>query len=255
MVRPRRVRAARDDRRERDVLRAEIPERELDPPGQLGLGAPDDGLDREASVEQVARMGGRTDCVELRGVLDRTEPFDCTFRRDELDPAAGKLRMGRNRDRGRLEADPSAGELGQPPAEIGRRLVGRLDDVHLRRASRGLQVATVGEQHRAVGVDEQLRVRALETTQVANVRPVGDEERVDLERSEEPAQPVQPGAHSAAASQMRASRYPSGPCPTTRCETTSSITECRRHSSRSAMLDRWTSTTGTASSSTASRIA
>ena len=163
--------------------------------------------------------------------------------------------MSRNRDRGRLEADPPAGELGQPPAEIGRRLVGRLDYVHLRRAGRGLHVATVGEQHRAVGVDEQLRVRALETTQVANVRPVGDEERVDLELSEEPSQSVQPGAHSAAASQMRASRYPSGPCPTTRCETTSSITECRRHSSRSAMLDRWTSTTGTDSSSTASRIA
>ena len=47
----------------------------------------------------------------------------------------------------------------------------------------------------------------------------------------------------------------SGPFPTIRVSTTPSSTEKRRHSSRSSMFERCTSTTGTVKSSIASRIA
>ena len=76
----------------------------------------------------------------------------------------------------RLEPDPPAGEeLGERAGDVALRL-GDLDV--LDRAGR-FEVAKVGvERRRALGLDEQGAVRALEARQVADVDRVRDEERL-----------------------------------------------------------------------------
>ena len=76
----------------------------------------------------------------------------------------------------RLEPDPPAGEdLRERTGDVA---LGLGDVDVLDRAGR-LEVAKVGVQRRrALGLDEQRAVRALEARQVAHVGRVGDEERL-----------------------------------------------------------------------------
>ena len=116
-------------------------------------------------------------------------------------------------------------------------------------------VAEVGEELRLPAVlDEQRGVRGREAGQVLDVDQVRDEQR---------ARRAARGARRAARSRLlrarRGRRAPRGsrpgPCRSTRCETTSAITDWRRHSSRSSTFERCTSTIGTSRISSASWIA
>src|SRR5262249_46237292 len=117
-----------------------------------------------------------------------------------------------------------------------------------------LDVAEVGEDAQSVRLDEQRGVRAVQLGEGPDVDRVGDEQR----RLDQGADTVETRPHRALtdeARNSRASRYPSGPFPITRFAAKSAIRDTRRHSSRSSTFERCTSTTGTAKSSTASRIA
>ena len=258
VVRPRGVRAARDDRRERTTSAPSSPERQLDPPGELGLGAPDDRLGGEALEEPVARSAAAARIAS-------SSPASLTARRrstarsvgNELDPARGELRVRRDRSRPRPRSRPvrARARPGGRRGRSGARWSISTASTPASCAGR-LDVAAVGEQQRAVCVDEQRGIRALEPAQVADVHPVRDEQRVDLERGERA-----PGARSSRAltTLPPARRAPPGsppaPCPRLGGRRRPRSPECRRHSSRSAMLERCTSTTGTVNSSMASRIA
>ena len=158
-----------------------------------------------------------------------------------------------------FEADRPARQLAQPLGDSGQEVA--LDDLDVDPfdGARRLCVAPIRHEHDLLVLHEHECVRALEPRQVADVDRVGDEERCDFE-------PLQLGAETLdalvqdltfplCARNTRASWYPVGPLPITRCETTSSITDTRRQSSRFVMSERCTSTTETLKSSSASRIA
>lgn len=73
-----------------------------------------------------------------------------------------------------LEADPPVDVPGDPAHDRALHL-DELDPLDL---APGLRVAEVGEQQRALGLDEQHRVRALEPGEVPDVDGGGDEKRL-----------------------------------------------------------------------------
>jgi hypothetical protein len=197
----------------------------LHAPGEIALGAADEALAPEAVEGLVRDLGRAANGLELIVVLDHAERLDDSVRRDRLDTAGIQPRVPFVRDGGRLEADLAAELVGEALEQVALRL-DDLDPVELVGA---LQIAEVGEQANAVGLDEERGVRAGETGQVADVDGIGDEERA-LERLAQPGDPV---AHRLFTRNSSASRYPSGPLPMITFAATSAVTELRRHSSRS----------------------
>src|SRR5205085_1417576 len=145
------------------------------------------------------------------------------------------------------EPDAAREALGEIGPDVALRL-GELDALD---GAAGVGVAEVAEELGPLRLDEKRGVRAGEADEVADVGAARDEERLLEQRT----QPVDAGHRRLSARNSSASRYPSGPLPTTRVAAISVSTECRRHSSRSSMFDRCTSTTGASISSSASRIA
>ena len=122
-VRPRAVLARGDDRPEGEALGAVVAERALDPPGHVGLGAPDEPLLAERRVDRVGDRARTADRLDLaRRPSPRAVPRRTPRVGTRSAPAGSDrlpLRVGHS---GRLEADPPSGEqLGE-----------RADDVALR---------------------------------------------------------------------------------------------------------------------------
>ena len=122
VVRQRRVRAARDDGLERDRLRAPLPHGALDPPGDLGLRPPDNGLAREPLQRVVQDGRGTADGVELLRILRRPDALDHLPGRHQLGAAFRDRRVGRVRDVVGLEGDGTRGESAQPDAQVAREI-------------------------------------------------------------------------------------------------------------------------------------
>ena len=156
-------------------VRVRLVQELLEAPGELALGPADDAaLVREAFERDVRDLGRAADRVELVLVLDRAQLLDEAVARDRLDPAGVQSASSARSERRRLEADASrrAARRGSGRDRASRRRTRRLD-----RACR-LRVPEVGEEPHALGLDEERRVRAGETRQVADVRRVRDEERL-----------------------------------------------------------------------------
>ena len=144
------------------------------------------------------------------------------------------------------------GELaGQKLGHVGNHLAPALDELDVQEGARRFGIAEVREQADPLGLDDDGDVRADEAGQVAHIGGGGDDQRL-LELRD---QFFGAGVHLPSARYSSASRYPSGPLPITRFLARSEMTDFRRHSSRASMFERWTSTTGTSKSSTASRSA
>ena len=113
-----------------------------------------------------------------------------------------------------------------------------------------LDVAEVGHEAAHVAADQREPVGAGEARDVAQVRGLGDEQRVDvLQAARDPVRP----AHHVSLSNSNASRYPSTPLPETLPTRTSSSTDTCRNASRASTSERWTSIVGSPQISTASR--
>ncbi len=257
-VRHRAGRPRADDRLERGGLAAVGVDELLEPPGELALGPPDPGLAAQCLERRVGRMGRAAQRVELLLVLDRPQPLDEPRARHQLEPAGGERLVARVAQVRRLEAVPA----GEPLADVGQQRAGRLDELDALDGAGGVAVAEVGEEQHPLGLDDERRVRAAQPRQVAHVDEVRDDQRLEASRPgrgevREPlAQPLDARAHRCPSTRnSSASRYPSGPLPMIRLAARSATTEKRRHSSRSSTFDRCTSTSGTSSSSSASRIA
>jgi hypothetical protein len=197
-VRPGAVRARRDHDRESQALGAELVEQDLHPPGEVALGAADELLLRKPLVDPVGDPRGRPDRAELRLVLDGPQRLDEPAARNELCLALGERLPRAVRERARLEADPSREELREVRVQAALQELD-LDTFH---GPRALRVAEVREQPDAVGLDEESRIGADETGQVADVRGRADEQRL-LERL---AQPVDALVHRVPARNSSASR-------------------------------------------------
>ena len=111
----RRVRPGRDDRLERNGLRAFVVEELLDRPGDLTLGAADERLFDEPLEHAVGDLAGPLDGGELVRVLDRTESLHETPPRHGLDRAATERFVAGVRDEVGLESDRPR----QPVGKVG----------------------------------------------------------------------------------------------------------------------------------------
>ena len=248
-VRRRTVQSRRDDRVERQPVRAELAERPLDPPGEVLLGSSDERLLGEGSVDGVRDRASAANRVDLAVVLDETKGFDEPAGRNELRAAApDRLPLG-IRDARRLEPDAAPREqLGESAGNV----TTGLHDLDALDRARRLEVAEVRVQRRrSVRLDEHGTVRALEAEQVADVDAVGDEERLA-----EPAASRAMRLTGVAPPAARAPRdTPRSPCPRPACLRARPAPRCRRHSSRASTFERCTSTNGTVNGSSASWIA
>jgi hypothetical protein len=197
-VRARAVRAGGDNDREGGRLGAELVEQLLHPPGQLALGPAGEGLGGETSVRLARQRGGPPDRVELGRVLDRAQLLDEAAARDEVEPAGAQGLVARVREVVGLEADAPVEEL----REVRDERPPRLDDLDVRDRPRRLGVPEVGEQPHPLVLDEERRVRARESRQVAHIRAVRNEQRL----VEPLAEPLDPAAHRPAARYSSASR-------------------------------------------------
>ncbi len=155
-----------------------------------------------------------------------------------------------------LEPDSPPGEQ---LTDLGEEVSRGLDEGHAIDLSPPCRVAEVRvERGRRVRLYENRGIRALEPRQVADVRLTSEDVRRpgDEQRLVEDARKSLDTGHARFFTRnSRASRYPFGPFPMILASTTPSSTDMRRHSSRSSMFERCTSTTGTVKSSIASRIA
>ena len=112
-------------------------------------------------------------CSSSALLLDRTELLDGTARRHEVEPAVAQHLVEPVRKHA-LERDAPGEHVGELRDQVPLRQHG-LDALD---RLRGLEVAEVGEEARAVLLDEERAVRALEAAEVADVRRVGDEQRL-----------------------------------------------------------------------------
>src|SRR5712691_2601764 len=245
------VRPGRDNRLERNGLGALVVEELLDRPRDIPFGPPYEGLLNQPLEDPVGDLTRALDRSELDVVLDRTKPLDETPPRNGLDRATPQSLVTGVRDEIGFEPDGPR----QPAGEIGKQRPLRLLELHAFDGARRLRVAEVAEQASAVLLDQERSVRAPEPEEVEDVRWVGDEQRL----LEHLPQTLDARVHRAAPTcwtmNSSASRYPSAPLPSTRFAARSATTDVRRHSSRSLMFERCTSTMGASNSSRASRIA
>ena len=248
--------ARADDRLERDALRPGLAEAPLDPPRKLFLASTRETLLRERFEDLVGESARAAHHRDLRLVLHRAERFHLSRRGLRIDAGIDERAIQRVREILLIEEDSSSR---QQLADRRHQATGGLDDLETIERACAIRVSEVRVQRcAAVRLDEDGRIGALESGEVADVRlPAEDVRRTRDEQRlfEERGEPSDPAHCLASTRYSIASRYPSGPFPMKRAATTSSSTEKRRHSSRSSMLERCTSTTGTVNSSRASRIA
>ena len=194
-----RIWARSDEDRKRHGVGACVVEELLHPPGEVGLGLPDEVAFVDETLERDVRDLCRpADRIKLVLVLDHAQLFDEAVARNSVDSSCVQPRVALVGERGALEAD-AAGEMlreGLVEVAFGLHELGAFD------GSGAFRVPEVGEQPNAVGLDEQGRVRAHESGEVANVRRVGDEQRL-LELG---PQTVDPVVHEPAARNVSASR-------------------------------------------------
>src|SRR5437868_7921093 len=144
-------------------------------------------LAHEPLEHPVGDRTGLPEHLELALVLDRAQLLDEPFPRQEIQPAVPQLLGESPREDVRLEADAPVQLLGEPANQrpLGLHRLDALDGL------RRLEVAEVGEEPRALRLDEQGDVSAVETGQVEDVDRVRDQERL----LEELAQPFDPLTH------------------------------------------------------------
>ena len=165
-----------DDRVEGEPVGAELVERPLEPPRDLGLRSPDQPLLCECLVDGVRNGAGAADQFDLTGILDDSQALHEAARRHELCAAgADRLPLGVSDPR-RFEADASTREqLAEGTGDVS----SRLDDLDTLHRPGSVEIAEIGvEPGRPVGLDEQGAVGAPESGEIADVRTVRDEERL-----------------------------------------------------------------------------
>jgi hypothetical protein len=167
-------RARRDVDRESDVVGATFVEKLRHPPDELSLGATRESLLDEQLVRPIRHLRRAPDRVELRRLLDDAQRLDDAALRHELDAAAAKELVVGVGQRVCLEGDAAREALG----EIGVDVPPRLLELDALDRARPLGVPEVGEEPRALRLDEQRRVRAFEAGQIENIDGSGDEERL-----------------------------------------------------------------------------
>src|SRR5437016_9958359 len=137
----------------------------FDRPGDISLRAPGEGLSCQPLVDAIRDRARATDRVELLLVLDGAQRFDEARPRDELQASGAERLVSGVGDECRLEADAT----GQPPRQIRKERPIRLDELDALDLAPGGGVTSVGEKLQAIRLDEQCRVRALETDEVEDV--------------------------------------------------------------------------------------
>ena len=205
-----------------------------------------------SNARSAMRAARRTRC-ELVRVLDGAEALDDRRSSARASPCRRSGSATRCTAAPPPRTAPSPSASGRARRAATRFVERHLDVGHL---ARRLDVAEVGVERRlAAGLHEQRGVRAVEARQIDDVDEVGDEQR--LRRATRPAPPgvslIGPPPCRRGTRAPRGSRP--GPCRSPGARRRRRSTLCRRHSSRASMFDRCTSTSGTSSSSSASRIA
>ena len=175
-----------DDRREGDVLGADLLRPPFEPPDDRGLGVPGEPvrLDQPA-VEVVGDRRSASDRVQLLLVLDGAQSLHQSAGRHQLDlvgQQARELRVARHRH-GRVlepEAKRPAGSLFQQLGDIAQQVLPALQRLVAGDLRLGaLEVAKVGHEGALIGADQTEAVGAREAAQVADVDQVGDQQQVD----------------------------------------------------------------------------
>jgi hypothetical protein len=174
----------RGDGVERQPVAAGLAHRELQLDGQVALGHPLHELADHLLEPLVGDGLGPADQRELVGVLDPAELLDLRADGRELKAGRALVQVLEEliRHAGRLEpdaGDPQVAAAGTEVVEEARGVHGPLQVGDL--VARLLVVAEVGEEPGVVGGQQQLRVRAGEPGQVADVDQAGDEHRLDVE--------------------------------------------------------------------------
>ncbi len=147
----------------------------LHPPGEVGLGLPDEVAFVDEALERDVRDLRRpADRIQLVLVLDDAQLFDEAVAGNRVDSSSVQPRVALVRERRALEADAAGEQLREGLVEVAL----RLDELGAFDGAGAFRVPEVGEQLDALGLDEQGRVRAREPGEVADVRRVGDEQRL-----------------------------------------------------------------------------
>src|SRR5262249_32293300 len=157
------------------AVRAALAHELLHPPRQVELGSPDESLlgeRRERIVRQTRDVANRR---QLAVVLPRAQLLDEPAPRHERDPRIADALPAPVVEPTALEPDARAV---QPLADGVEQEALRLDELDALDRARGLGVAKVREQQRLLVADEQRRVRALQSRQVAHVDARRDEQRL-----------------------------------------------------------------------------
>jgi hypothetical protein len=141
---------------------------------ELALAAADERLLRDPLVRVDRDLGGGAHRLELALVLDRAQPLDLPVPRNELQPRSVQQLPVRVRQLRRFERDLPLDRT-RDPAEQGAL---HFDELHTFDVPCGFRVPEVREQHRALLVDEQRDVRALEPRQIAHIDRRRDQERL-----------------------------------------------------------------------------
>ena len=227
----------------------------LHPPGDLCLGAAHELLPGEPLVRGVRDAGRPPDRVQFSFVLDRPQAGDDAGGRQQCGTVLGQGLVAGDGDVVGLERDWGFTQLAKPRSEPAQQVPLGLHQLDPIKLLGGLHIAAVRGQYEPVAADDEGCVRALEAREIADVDRLRDEETAGAESVERGLQATPAVGHPRSFRNASASWYPSGPLPMMRWVTTSAMTECRRHSSRSSMFERCTSTTGAEQSSNASRMA
>src|SRR4029079_13688981 len=167
-VRARSSRSCCDDGLERDPLGTFFPAAALDPTRELGFGAAGEALARERGKDLVRQRAGSTHDRELLGVLDGTQLLDESRAWNCVDAGVHERSIEGVRKMLLLEADRAAGELLADCRDETARDLRELGAFDRRSGVRIPEVRVDGGF--PVRLDKNRRVRALETSQVADVR-------------------------------------------------------------------------------------
>jgi hypothetical protein len=175
---------------------------ELD--GHVALGPADQLVVEHPVVDRVDQLGGSLDRGQLAAVLDRPQLLDDARAGHQLDVGRQQLAQAPMRFHGQIrviEAEPLDRQIGQRRVQLLR----TLDAIEVLDFLLGLgDVAEVGHEAPHVAPHHREPVRAREARHVAQVRRLGDEQRVDVLQA--PRDPVRPTHASAALSISSPSR-------------------------------------------------
>ena len=179
---------------------AKLAEGALDPPRDVALGPACEAFLRKPLEHPVGERARAADRLDLTGVLDRAEGFDEAAGRHDVHAAGAQRLPLHDRQRRRLDADaPPRQELRELADDVSPGLRERDSFDHLCPPG----VPRVGVEGRlAARLDDERRVRAVETDEIADVDPGRHEERLLKARGEplEPRHDVRSLESSASAS-------------------------------------------------------